>query len=300
MSRLELTGLIGSNPLGALAAFGLLRVLSDYDCTSRLSFVERDDWIAVMDSSFGSEEALLAWMKAWAVERRPQVFSSFGESDVRVMPSDFHMALGSALYGETPDAELATFLVGLAADGATDKSKGLVKPTPFYMASGQQSFLDTIRRIFDITRNEDIWGEALFGPWVYGTLQWGAGWDPSTERMHALRHKAPTKDKTACVAGAVCLAFEALPLFPSFSIHGRIKTVGWVEHDFADHWRWPLPTVPTSLDSLQLLLASAEVAGAKDNDRPAAIREGIGAIYESTRHEFGQGYGVFRPARRLA
>ncbi|MGH7284685.1 MAG: type I-G CRISPR-associated protein, Cas3-extension family, partial [Polyangiaceae bacterium] len=235
----------------------------------------------------------------WAVERRPRIFGSFGEDDVRILPSDFHEALGSAQQGDAPDAELAAFLVGLAADGAKDKSKGLVKPTPFYMASGQQNFLDTMRKLLDVAKSGDVWGEALFGPWAYGTQEWGAGWDPGTERMHALRYKAPTRDKTACVAGAVCLAFEALPLFPSFSVHGHVKTVGWREHDYLDHWRWALPAVPTSVGSLQLLLAATEVAGSKDRERRLPLREGIGAVYESARHEFGQGYGVFRPARRL-
>jgi len=40
-------------------------------------------------------------------------------------------------------------------------------------------------------------------------------------REGALRHRAPTKDKSQCVADAVWLGFEALPLFPSFSKAGR-------------------------------------------------------------------------------
>jgi hypothetical protein len=298
MSRIELSGLIGSHPLGALASFGLLRVLAEQDSTARLSFVERDDWIAVLDSRLGSGEELLALLKTWIAARAPAVLGSFGDDDVRVAPSLFQATLSEALFAPTPNDELASFLVGLAADGAEDQSKHMVKPSPFYMASGQQSFIDTVRKIHGHVRKGDSWGETLFGPWSYATPEWGCGWDPGTERMHALRYKAPAKDKTACVAGAVWLGFEALPLFPTFSEAGDVRTVGWNEHDYLDHWRWPLPTVPVAIGTLRLLLASLEVAGRLKGKKP--LRNGIGAIYESTRHEFGQGYAVFRPARRLA
>jgi len=298
MSRIELNGLVGSHPLGALSSFGLLRVLAEQDPRARLSFVERDDWVAVLDSTLGSGDALLASLKSWIASRSPAVLGAFGENDVRVPPSQFQTTLSEALFGAATDEELAEFLVGLAAAGAEDQSKHMVKPSPFYMASGQQSFIDTVRKIHAHVRKGEAWSETLFGPWAYATAEWGCGWDPGTERMHALRYKAPAKDKTACVAGAVWLGFEALPLFPSFSEAGAVRTVGWNEHDRLDHWRWPLPSVPVDIGTLRLLLASLEVAG-QPRVR-TALRDGIGAIYESTRHEFGQGYAVFRPARRLA
>jgi len=298
MSRIELTGLIGSHPLGALSSFGLLRVLAEHDPSARLSFVERDDWVAMLDSKLSSGDELLAWLQTWISSRSPAVLGAFGDDDVRVAPSRFHGTLFEALFGASPNDELAAFLVGLAADGAEDQSKHMVKPSPFYMASGQQSFIDTVRKIHVQVSKGLSWAETVFGPWCYATAEWGCGWDPGTERMHALRYKAPAKDKTACVVGAVWLGFEALPLFPSFSEAGHVRTVGWNEHDRLDHWRWPLPSVPVAIGTLRLLLASLEVAGRFKGKKP--LRGGIGAIYESTRHEFGQGYAVFRPARRLA
>ncbi|MGD0679172.1 MAG: hypothetical protein ABSC94_27555 [Polyangiaceae bacterium] len=298
MSRIELTGLIGSHPLGALASFGLLRVLSQVDDHAKLSFVERDDWIAALDSKFATEQALLEFITQWGKARIPSVFAAFGEDDVRIEPTRFQALLRDALSRETESGELATFLVALAADGAEDKAKHLVKPSPFYMASGQQSFLETMRKLHGYIRKSPVWNEALFGPWSYATLEWGAGWDPATERMHALRFKAPTKDKTSCVVGAVALGFEALPLFPTFSIRGSVRTVGWVRDAKAECFRWPLPSAPMGVDALGLLVAAAEVSGSSGPGSP--MREGIAAIYESARFTFGQGYAVFRPARRIA
>jgi hypothetical protein len=275
-------------------------VISERDKAARISFVERDDWVAVLDSGIASEDALLQYLREWISARSPDVLGCFAEEDVRVSPSVFRQALRSAVLDEPANAELAAFLVGLAADGAEDNSKHLIKPSPFYMASGQQSFLDTMRKIHGVVRKGDVWAKALFGPWSYETAEWGAGWDPGSERMHALRHQAPTKDKSRCVAGAVWLGFEALPLFPAFSDAGRARAVGWNERDRLYHWRWGLPAVPIGLGTLQLLLSSQDVAGRTRAGAPVQLREGIGAIYESTRHEFGQGYAVFRPARRLA
>ena len=297
MARIELTGLVGSHPLGALASFGLLRVISQHDSTARLGFVEHDDWIAVLDSTFADRDALLEFLREWGATRQPAIFKAYGDSDVRVLPAQFQTMLRHAISDDPNDVELAALLVALAGDGAKDQSKGLVKPSPFYMASGQQSFLDTMSKIQRRVRSGELWTEALFGPWTYATEEWGAGWDPGTERMHALRFKAPTKDKTACVAGAVWLGFEALPLFASFSVNGRMRTVSWSEHDGMDHFHWALPAVPLTVEALSILLASRDVAEARKSRR--GPREGIAAIYESTRHEFGQGYAVFRPARRV-
>jgi hypothetical protein len=297
MSRIELTGLIGSHPLGALASFGLLRAVSRVDPNARLCFVERDDWICALDSTFVANDELLAYLETWTESGASEVLRVFGDDDVRVAPSRFHDMVRDSLAAPTQGKELASFLVALAADGAEDNTKHLVKPSPFYMASGQQSFLDTLKRIRERVRKREAWTEALFGPWRYATSEWGAGWDPGTERMHALRFKAPTKDKTACVAAAVWLGFEALPLFPSFSVSGVVQTVGWIEEKRLDQFRWPVPARPVSVDALGVLLAAAEVVDVSRRRRP--LREGVAAIYESTRHEFGQGYAVFRPAHRL-
>ncbi|MCL2724400.1 MAG: hypothetical protein FWD69_08185 [Polyangiaceae bacterium] len=306
MSRLELSGLVGSHPLGALAAFGLLRLLSREEGAAHLSFVERDDWTAVLDSRFETMDDLIAFLVEWSSRGIPTALSKFGEEDVRVDPEKFRGWLCEALSGDTEDLGLASFLVALAAYGAEDKSKHLIKPSPFYMASGQQSFVNTLRRIHMCAKNPDVWREALCGPWTYATEEWGAGWDPGSERLHALRAQAPTKDKTTCVAGAVRLAFEALPLFPTFSIRQVVHTVGWVERQRLDRFRWPIFSVPISVESLGVLLASGDVLERDDmsnqrRDEPLPpLREGIAAIYESVRHEFGQGYAVFRPSRRLA
>lgn len=301
MSSIVLTGLLGSHPLGAMASFGLLRMVSAEDREARLSFEERDDWVAVLHGSFTEPSALVALLTEASATIGTVVFDAFGDDDVRVPPERAHALVDDALRAGDLHTQKLAFLSALFADGARDNTKGLVKPTPFYMASGQQSFLDTMKRIARAVRGPEAWREALFGPWLYSHDEWGAGWDPGTERLHALRFKAPTKDKTSCVAGAVWLGFEALPLFPAFSSRGVVHSVGWNEQDGLDHFRWPIPTEPVSLQALSVLVGIDLLRERRANGRERhKLRRGIGAVYESTRHEFGQGYGVFRPARRLA
>lgn len=297
MNTLMLDALPGSNPLAALAAFGLLKSLHEAGFPVRLSWVERDDWTACLHGGPGDAGALLRWLEDW-VRTDPADELTWTDGDVRMPPEQYR-----ALLAEAVDAApaLAEFLGAVAADGAVDnaKGKGYIKPTQFYMASGQQQFLDTFRELHGLLKEqpETQFEEALFGPWRYSTRLWGAGWDPSTERSHAQRHMAPAAEKTRCIAAAVWLGLKALPLFPSYSVNARERTVGFVQSARERYWRWPIHSAPLSLPALRLLLGSAEVAHAGAPLRP---RPGLAAIYESRRHEFGQGYGVFRPATRLA
>jgi hypothetical protein len=305
-----LGALVGSNPLAALASFGLLRVLTQSGRVARLWFEERDDWVAVLRGDFDTEDALIAWLCDWSSKREMSFLVYGGNDDLRVLANVYRGMLRAAL--RTENLEEVAFLSAFAADGAKDDSKGLIKPTSFYMASGQQSFLDAMRAIGAAVQKtpEPLWREALLGPWKYATLLWGAGWDPAAERLHALRYKAPTKDKPSCVAGAAWLALEALPLFPAFSNRGKEETVGFSSGRRPRKFRWPVPNRPVSLDALEVLLSSSELdpnlptrrktAGERADTRPdKPLRPGLGAVYEATRFEFGQGYGVFRPGERV-
>src|SRR5437879_3635525 len=70
--RLTLTGLKGSHPLGALAAFGLLRCLSENAAfgTPRLHWEVQDDWLAVLTTQQPvTREALTDVLITWTKSR---------------------------------------------------------------------------------------------------------------------------------------------------------------------------------------------------------------------------------------
>jgi hypothetical protein len=196
------------------------------------------------------------------------------------------------------DDTLARFLVAFAADGAVDAQKGLIKPSSFYMVSGQQSLLNGLREILTHARVNVLatFCEALAGPWSYRTPLHSLGWDPSTERLHALRHRAPTSEKPSCVAGAVLLAFWGLPLFPAISEAGRACTVGFSRSRGAQYFSWPIFSRSIDLYELKSLLQ----AGKDEWTLDGVLRPGIEAIFKTRRSEFGQGYAVFRNSEKIS
>lgn len=294
--RISLPALLGSHPLAALASFGLLRAAEKWEPPIKLGFTMEDDWVAFLETerSCSLEEIIVNlehWIKSDAFAR------VLGWApDVRVNPATYRKILGAALAHE--DDVLTRFLGAFAADGAVDRQKGLIKPSAFYMVSGQQSFLGGLREILGEVSADapGIFREAILGPWVYQTELHSLGWDPNTERLHALRSRAPTSEKPSCVAGAVLLALWALPLFPAVSGQGRAYTTGFTRKFGAQYFSWPVFTTPIDILELTSVLQVGEEGwSAKGSHRP-----GINAIFRARRSEFGQGYAVFRNAELVS
>ncbi|WP_116808704.1 type I-G CRISPR-associated protein, Cas3-extension family [Steroidobacter cummioxidans] len=295
MKSLTLSALIGSHPLGALASFGLLRLVSAIDPLAKLAFVQRDDWIASLESSVVTDEAkLIEVLSHWL--KTNDLDEALGwATDVRMERSAYVKALDKAITA-SPSVR-SEFLSSLVADGAVDTQKGLVKPSAFYMVSGQQSFLGGLREILAQARTspEAIFQEAVFGPWRYRVRSHSLGWDPNTERLHALRSFAPTSEKPSCIAGAVLLAFWALPTMPAMSNEGRPQTIGFARRGRDQYFCWPIFSKPIDAPELTTLLQ----VGAKGWRCGQGLRSGIEAVFESSKFVFGQGYAVLRPARAI-
>ena len=296
---IKLTGLIGSNPLGALAAFGLLRACHEISglAFSSLSWQLEDDWVAVLTLSPGqSETSLVSHLTEYLRARSLEVFT-WGD-DVREQPESYKGRLREqaqqARYCERLNAD---YYAAYGSEMKADGSKGLVKPTAFHMTSGQQKFLKSVREVAESLQNdnEDAIREALFGPWRYQDQYHSLGWDPTTERMYALRHRAPTSEQPVCVRAAVWFAVEALPLFPTVVARGRLKTAAFTRQDGVARFVWPIWTKPITLDSLRTLLVTSELLARSDHWGLLG-RRGVVAIYESVRSEFGQGYAILRPS----
>ncbi|HEY6643097.1 type I-G CRISPR-associated protein, Cas3-extension family [Povalibacter sp.] len=292
MNSIALNGLLGSHPLGALASFGLLRLISDKDSTARLHFEMQDDWIARIGSdSISGEDTLIEMLVDW-INSEELTSAMDWADDARVQPAAYRDLLRGAIAdGRRARMDMMSALV---ADGATDAQKGLIKPSAFYMVSGQQSFLGGLREILAQARKspEAIIREAIFGPWRYQVRAHSLGWDPNTERLYALRSRAPTSEKPSCVAGAVLLSLWAMPLMPSLCQEGRAHTVGFYRRQKTQMYSWPVFSSPIALGDLKTLLQ----VGHRGWISSGRKRSGIEAVFESERFEFGQGYAVLRPA----
>jgi hypothetical protein len=309
MSEIRLSGLAGSHPLGALAAFGLLRCCDDVPATgrARLSWSKEGDWVAVLETGRPlSADGLISALASRQPGRcgRPELHWA---DSPRTEPHVFTDAARSAVRQATPERrEYADFLAAFACEVATTDSGGL-EPNAFYMTSGRQQFLKEARTLATrlgsgITLNqrrkgaEEMFREALLGPWRYEDPQHSLGWDPATERLHALRGRSPTREPAQGVTAAVWLAFEALPLFPCFLSRGRLLTRGFGRAGGGLVFSWPLWTEPASLPTVRSLVALEELTREKPPLRELRER-GVAAVFRCERYKpRTQGnYFIFRP-----
>jgi hypothetical protein len=309
MNEIVLTGLAGSHPLGALAAFGLLRCCEDMAAIgrARLSWKREGDWVAVLETERPlSADDLISALADRQPGRcgRPELHWT---DNLKTEPDVFRDATQASLRDATPERrEYPDFLAAFASEVATT-DKGDLEPTAFYMTSGRQEFLKEARTLAGrlgsgvvVNRRrkgpEELFREALLGPWQYEDPQHSLGWDPATERLHALRGKSPTKESSQGVTAAVWLAFEALPLFPCFLSRGRLLTRCFSRVGGATVFSWPVWQEPISLMALRSLLALELLTREKPPLRELAER-GVAAVFRCERYKVRtQGsYFIFRP-----
>lgn len=315
MSDICLTGLAGSHPLGALAAFGLLRCCEEMDDFrgSRLGWRRASDWLAVLETSCSATpESLIGAL----VARQKQRVNGRELSWARNIKTTREKYLDAADEA-TKDLQegrrtFADFLSAFACELGTNDNDQL-EPTAFYMTSGRQEFLKEACTLagrlaegIKLGRRkkgpEELFHEALFGPWRYEDPQHSLGWDPSTERLHALRAKSPTKEASEGVTAAVWLAFEALPLFPCFLCEGDLVTTsfhtrGTTRWDRTTYLTWPVWSSFVSLDAVRSLLSLSELAEEKPPAHELRMR-GVEEVFRSQRYRVKtQGaYYILRPA----
>jgi hypothetical protein len=218
----------------------------------------------------------------------------------KIDDSEKYRAVGLSLVTSrsTPrDEQVLAFLAALASDIVSD-SKNRLQPTSFDLTSGNQRLLKSIRELSgDLSMMPKRAGqvppgvaaleEALYGPWRYRDDTHSLGWDPQTQRLHALRHKLPEKDKeNRSVRGAVFLASHALPMFPCFAVSGKLRTTGFHQESGDDWFAWPIWREPISLDTLRSLLSHP-----LDGDLK---RRGVGAVYRCRRVRTGGSEGNYQ------
>jgi hypothetical protein len=299
MSRIQLMGVDGSNPLGFLAALGLLRVVPG----AKLGFSEDGSFRAFVDGLDKSESDLATLIaadaEAAADESAPWRFMYTKAAtekqgrqevaDLKPPPEHFKKFLATSIEGWLKgNDEAAGYAAAYGTDIAVD-GKGNTKPTALHFTAAQQTFLGAVEGIRASVTQE----------WVETSLFKGHGerpgsnlrWDPGAERNWALMANDPSSDGTRVDAPLEWLAFRGLPLLPSFPCGSRIITTGVVGRGDDMTFRWPLWSVPASL----LTTRSALQLDWTGSARERAAR-GVFAICSSAIRRTSQGYGNFGPS----
>ncbi len=295
VSEIELAGLTGSSPIGIMAALGVLRIASSklYQYRPKIYWREQDDWVPVLVTDIEIEcESLVSSIYAHLEQEKKDFFD---DDDIRMKPEVFVEKAAKILYSSTYSIRTkADFWAAFGSELAIDKSKGLIKPTDFYMASGQQKFLNKVKNAMNSVNKSKIM-EALFESWKYkDDHSLAMGWDPNTYRMHAFRSREPSTDNSPlCEVAAEWLAYESLPLFPTLAEGKKRITSGFI----GDYFIWPIWVRPSDESSIRSLLLSSEVFD--ETLRGNLQQRGVAAIYGSRRMEFAKGYGSFQPGELI-
>lgn len=300
MSRIDLKGVNGSNPLGFLATLGLLRIVPDAklgfcDDGSYQPFVEglqlNKPGLAalVFEDAKAAEDDTAPWRftytKPATKKRGEQVVA-----DLKPPPKDPRFA---AFFKRCLDEWLsekdegAAYAAAYFTDIAVDNN-GNTKPTAFHFTAANQTFLSQVESIRASLTQEWV-EEALFN----GRAERNGSnlrWDPASERNWALMAEDPNKEGTRVNAPLEWLAFRGLPLLPSFPQGSRIVTTGVSGRGDDMTFTWPLWSVPASMYTARSVL-QVDWTG---NGRERAAR-GIFAICSSSIRRSSQGFGNFGP-----
>ncbi len=302
MSELLLTGLDAKNPLGFLAALGVLNALADRERSGRLEL--RLAWRfmgthrpAIVDGPDHEEliEALLedavSFRHEPAIERLRYSTTKGEAHDLKPPPEIFASYLRGLIAGGSRRS--LSFASAFATDMAVDNNKH-AKPTALHFTAGQQEFLTMVGELSQGVNKEDF-EEALFGPWRYRRPLPVLQWDNSTARDYALRASDPSTEKKLGVPGADWLAFRGLPFIRVAPVGQRIVTTGVRGEWKSGAFRWPIWTEPLCRSVIAALLSSPELF---DLDPKVLRMRGIALVLESAIRRSDQGgYGSFSPAR---
>lgn len=289
MNDVRMPAFDASDPLGFLAALGVLRVVSRAYPEARLWWAQNGTWSARLRTSGPLDivgilmEDLARWRGGhpavdFAIDADRKV------QDLKHYPEDFR-ALMSQLV-ENPEAAefVAAYATGVAVDGS-----GQTKPTSLHFTAGQQRFMDAVLDLRAQVTQEDL-EEALFGPWTGRVGPKDLRWRAASERSRALLSFDPSKEKGATVAGAAWLAFQAMPLLPVVPLGGRAVTTGFTGRGKHEQFTWPIWTSPLNLHEVRVLLAQKGLESLHARER---ARLGIALILRCEVVRNSQGYGNF-------
>jgi hypothetical protein len=311
MTTLTLTGLEAHNPLGFLAALGLVRVLDHHaagrgEPPPRLGFVDQGAFVANLVTPHTLEEItdLVLRDAAAQADNRALQFAYDDEGalvaptgkgatrDLKPSPAGARELLE---YAATADRRTAAQAMAWFSELVQDNN-GKTKPTAFHFTAGQQAFLEMVEELRTGLTAEHL-REALVGPWLNTSSLPSLTWDASISRLYALRAGNPAKERRGSVPGANWLAVLGLALFPVVVQAGRLVTTcvegGWKDSIFT----WPVWSPAAEVSAIASLLRLDATVWTQ-RQRAAY---GIETVFSSRILRSDQGgYGSFTPAAVVA
>lgn len=310
---LHLTGLDGSNPLGFLAAVGLLRVLDEVTPADAsrpvLWWEDSGRWLPWLRCSQTRDEVIerVVQHARECLEQEPALAFSYdddgqadlgGEGRVRdLKPSpaglralqDASALAASVAPSSAVRRRSVDWMAAFGSECVLDL-KGRVKPGALHFTAGQQAFLSMVRELA-CRIDSGMVSEALFGPWIGTRRLPNLRWSSWNSRGYAFQATNPSDEKRTSIAAADWLAFTAWSKLPSLSDGRRLRTAlcsgGWKD----GHLTWPLWSRACTVQTIGSLLVRGDLEDLSAKQRDAL---GIRVLFESKIER--EDYGSFAPA----
>lgn len=286
---LLLPGVDGTNPLGFLAALGLLRVLTHAPAknSARMHWQRHaGTWCPLVSGVTLDETSLLDLLN----ERLVRDFDQHDASVIDGLATDDWEARTNTIRDQIVLASLANrdsadWIAASASDAVAAEAINQLQTTR------RDYHIGNLRSVIARTDREHI-RRSLFLPWDYadGLDNQSLHLDPSEDRRHAHQWNKPAGDpdrkQSGGMLGANRLAVEAFALFTSVPVGDSLRTLGFTGQRSTDtRWTWPIWVVPMALAQVQSALALDELQG--HHISPEARRyleqRGIAAAYRTHR-----------------
>lgn len=275
---LELAGLQGTNPLGFLAAVGVLDVLTRAGRAATLAFADELVPIALVEGAEDVDDLVSILDQDRATWTESVVLNGPLSHPLDDAKPDSRTAaawagdVADTLSGGRAGSDLYCALV---AEGAVDGA-GKAKPTHLHFTAGQQRFLVTAREL--VARVDlDRLREAVAGPWRDDSTLKSFRWDGRGSRPYAMRASDPSKIQPPSVPGADWLALLGLASLPVRAVVNRytgslaLETTACEPRWKQSAFRWPLWSVAIGLPVVRSLLSDSGVVGTETKRRRATL-----------------------------
>jgi len=302
---LLLPGLDGTNPLGFLAALGVLSVISASNSPGQICLQWGScsgTWVPVIIGSDLNQESLLRLLTdnlSKTIDEHPvRILSDLGVDDPTQRFDLFQQQTRDASANHRVDAD---WLAALASDIVPSTAINQLQTTR------RDYYYGNLSSVISKTTTEHL-RRAIFAPWDFADPldNQSLHLDPSEDRRHAHQWNQPSGDpdkkKMGGMLGANRLAIEAIALFTSLPRDDALRTVGFTgQRSHNTRWTWPIWNVPLSVFVAHSLLMLPELQGQEVNAdvRERMLRRGIVAAYRTSRILVGKTPN-FTPAKRVA
>ncbi len=300
---LLLPGIDGSNPLGFLAALGVLKALTDWNSNDRVTLMwDRygGTWSPRLFNHAASASELVAQLDVALKQAHSDIWSL--DAKLPFDASRLRLAARAAVnQSRTEMREQVDMIAGIGAESVEDDA-GQFGDTQLRMVrsgdSAGNGLLAYARRICEATTRDDL-EHALFESWTLMDSECALRWDPSEYHGYALQWVDPSKEKTGSSRGGNRLALMAIAMLPTVPTSSGAKTIGFTEIGRKRTWfSWPIWKKAVSLDVVRSLLSFSDLHEPKP-DREKMEQMEIEAIFRCERIMTSKYYRNFTPAQQV-